>query len=41
MEELRQQFMAASGPFANPAAPLRHTATARIVCLRRRPHAAL
>lgn len=41
MEELRLQFMAADGPYADPAAPLRHTATARIVCLRRRPHAAL
>lgn len=41
MEQLRQQFMAADGPYGAPAAPLFHTPAARIVCLRRSPQAAL
>lgn len=41
MEELRQKFME-QPEFSNPDAPVQHTATARLVCLRRaQPQAAL
>jgi hypothetical protein len=38
MEEVRRRFMEA---YPDPAAPLRHTPAARLVCLRRLPAAAL
>lgn len=38
MEEVRRRFMEA---YPDPAAPLRHTPAARLVCLRRLPASAL